>query len=161
MEKQLARLQQLRAECKTEEALNIVRQLLDAHPEDAKVRFEYARLLDAAGQESEAILHYEHAIANGLAGHDLEAATINLGSSYRALGKYEKAVQVWLDGMSKFSENRALQVFLALGLYNLGKHQEAMQLLLHNLIEGSTDAWISRYRHAMLIYADKLDEVWP
>jgi len=161
MEKHLARLHLLRAEGNTEEALNIIQQLLAIHPEDTKVHFEYARLLDAAGQEREAVVHYEHAIANGLAGHDLEVATINLGSSYRTLGEYEKAVQIWLDGMSKFGENRALQVFLAMGLYNLGKHQEAMQLLLHTLVETSTDAWISHYRHAMLIYADKLDETQP
>ncbi len=160
MDQQLTRLRQLDSEGKHKEALSLAKTLLAESPDNPNVHFEYACILDGQGREREAIPHYEQAIAGGLSGEDLEAATINLGSSYRALGEYEQAVRVWREGLQHFGENRALQIFIAMGLYNLGYYQEAVHLLLRNVAETSKDRWIQSYQRAILFYADKLDETW-
>ena len=132
-----------------------------AHPDDPAAAFRLACALDGEGYEREAIPQYERALGLGLCGDDREAALINLGSSYRAVGEYARAVAIWRDAVLQFPENRALPVFLAMGLHNLGQHAGAAELLLRQLAETSGDAWIARYRRAILFYADKLDRVWP
>jgi tetratricopeptide (TPR) repeat protein len=160
MDQQLTRLRQLSNEGKYEEALSLAKTLLTESPDNPDIHFEYACLLDGQGYEREAVSHYEQAIAGGLSGEELEMATINLGSTYRALGEYEQAVRVWRDGLQHFAENRALQVFAAMGLYNLGHYQEATHLLLRTIAETSNDPWLQHYRRAILFYADKLDKMW-
>jgi tetratricopeptide (TPR) repeat protein len=160
MDQQLAQLRQLSIDGQQEEALELAQTLLEESPDNSEVHFIYACLLDAQGSEREAVTHYERAIAGGLSGEDLEIATINLGSTYRALGEYENAVHVWRDGLQRSGDNRALQVFAAMGLYNLGYYQEAMQLLLRTIAETSNDPWLQHYQRAILFYADKLDQTW-
>ncbi len=45
-------------------------------------------------------------------------------------------------------------------LYNLGRHTEAMELLLINLSDTTSDPAISEYGKAIRFYADKLDQTW-
>ena len=140
--------------------LQELRAAAETAPADPQAAFLLACAYDGRGFEREAIPHYRRAIEHGLAGDDLEMAHINLGSSHRALGEYEQAVTVWRDGRVRFPENRALTTFLAMGLHNLGEHAAAAELLLTQLAETSADPWITRYRRAILFYADKLDETW-
>ena len=144
----------------TEKVLQGLRQAVEENPDDPEAAFELACFFDGEGREREAIPHYERAMALGLAGDGLESATINLGSSYRALGEYDQAVAIWRDGLTRFPANRAIAVFLAMGLHNLGEHAAAAEILLRQLAETSNDPWIARYRRATLFYADKLDQVW-
>lgn len=132
----------------------------DAAPTDPRPAFLLACAYDGRGFEREAIPYYQRAIENGLAGDDLQMAFINLGSSHRALGEYEQAVAAWSDARTRFPGNRALATFLALGLHNLGDHTAAAEILLTQLAETTADPWITRYRRAILFYADKLDETW-
>lgn len=143
-----------------EAVLRQLRAAVEAQPDDPVASFNLACALDGEGRERAAIPNYERAIALGLAGDDLQSALVNLGSSHRAIGDYERAVAVWRDGLARFPENRALQVFLAMGLHNLGEHSATTDLLLRQLAETSGDPWIARYRRAILFYADKLDQVW-
>lgn len=132
-----------------------------AAPDDPRPAFALACELDGRGREREAIPHYERAIALGLAGEELPMALLQLGSSHRALGEYERAVAVWREAVARFPNDRALAVFLAMGLYNLGQGAAAAEILLRQLAETSADPGIARYRRAILFYADKLDETWP
>jgi tetratricopeptide (TPR) repeat protein len=140
--------------------LNALREVSRAHPDDPLHAFQLACECDGRGLEREAIPHYARALANGLAGDDRQMAFINLGSSYRAVGEYEQAVAVWREGLAAYPENRALTTFLAIGLYNLGEHATATELLLTQLAETSDDPWITRYRRAILFYAAALDQTW-
>jgi tetratricopeptide (TPR) repeat protein len=157
---QLARAQALDAAGQPEEALAILRELVIAHPDDAQVQLRTAYACDGLGYEREAIPHYERAMELGLDDQDLQTAYVNLGSSHRAIGAYEPAVAVWHEGIARFPDNRALPVFLAMAQHNLGDHSAAMEALLRHLAETTTDPWITRYRRAILFYADKLDETW-
>lgn len=151
---------QLQARGEFEEARKLLLQVLIHEPDNPQANYRCACVLDALGNEREAISLYERALDNGLDGSDREAAIIGLGSSYRALGEYPKAIEVLRCGASEHPDNRALQVFLAMSLYNTGRHCEAMQLLLRNLAETSEDGDISDYGEAIAFYAEHLDEVW-
>ena len=160
MDQQLIKLRQLSVDGKYEEAMRLAQTMLEESEDNPDVHFVYACLLDGKGNEREAVTHYERAIAGGLSGESLETATINLGSTYRALGEYGQAVRVWRDGLKRFGDNKALHVFAAMGLYNLGYYQEAVHLLLRTLAETSNDPWLQHYQRTILFYADKLDETW-
>ena len=85
---------------------------------------------------------------------------LGLGSTYRALGEYQRAVEALRSGTTRFPDNRAMQVFLAMALYNAGECREAVELLLQNLAETTGDEGISAYKRAILFYAGRLDETW-
>ncbi|WP_202079532.1 tetratricopeptide repeat protein [Caldalkalibacillus salinus] len=112
------------------------------------------------GLESDAVSYYEKAISQGLSGNDLEGALIGLGSTYRTMGEYEKSKAVLEKGINIFPENRAIQVFYSMTLYNLGHHERSMAFLLKNLGETSNDQDITSYKKAILFYSDKLNTTW-
>ncbi len=141
-----------------EEARAALLKLLERDPEDPAVNYQGAWVHDRMGREREAIPLYERAISRGLSGEDLEGAILSLGSSYRAVGEHAKAAEVLRGGVARFPENRATQVFLAMALHDVGEHERAMELLLRNLAETSSDAKIAFYKEAISFYANRLNE---
>jgi hypothetical protein len=99
-------------------------------------------------------------VEEGLTGEDLEGAMLGLGSTYRALGEYGRAVETLRGGTTRSPNSRAMHVFLAMALYNTGECREAVELLLRNLAETTGDEGISAYNRAILFYAGRLDETW-
>ncbi len=153
MEARLDEANRLAEEGKIEEALGVLRTALNENPGHAAANFGYARLLDGLGREREAIPRYERSIACGLSGKELQEATVNLGSSYRAVDEPERAVEVLRAALLQFPENRAMRVFLAMALHDLGEHGEATGTLLQELAESSSDRWVAYYRQAIASYA--------
>lgn len=149
----------LRQEGKHEESRALILELLSLNPDDALLNYQCAWAHDLLGLEREAVGFYERALNLGLQ-EDREGAFIGLGSTYRCLGNYRQAEHVLRRGLGEFPENRALQVFLSMALYNLGQHGEAMEILLRNLAETTQDDDIKGYRRALLHYASQLDMVW-
>lgn len=141
-----------------EEARAILLDLLSDRPDDPTINYQCAWVHDRMGREREAIPLYERAISQGISGEDLEGAILSLGSSHRAVGEVEKAAEVLGSGVSRFPENRAMQVFIAMALYDLRKHKDATALLLRSIAETSSDTKIASYREAILFYADRLNE---
>lgn len=129
------------------------------HEEFAAASYQMAWTFDVRGMEREAVPHYRSALESGLS-EDRSGAYLGLGSSLRALGEYEEAVKTLRRGASEFPEDRAIQVFLAMALYNTGEHREATEMLLANLAETSSDENIKAYGEALAFYASRLDEVW-
>ena len=148
----------LRKQGKLEESRNLLVKLVTDCPNDPKINYQCAWAHDVLGLEREAIPFYERAIENGLSGHDLNGAFIGLGSSYRCVGKRDKAVQILRRGIEQFPSSRGIQVFLAMALHDQGSQGEAMRMLLRNLAETSTDKEVVRYKKAILFYADKFSE---
>jgi tetratricopeptide (TPR) repeat protein len=159
-QKQFANAIQLLEEGKLTEAREALMTLLESEPDNPHLLFQSARVYDLLGRETDAIPYYERAISQGLTGPDLERAYIGLGSSYRCIGEYDKSAETLRQGINRFPNNRVLQVFLSMALYNTGEHREAMELLLRNLAETTSDESIGRYKKALLFYAGKLDETW-
>ena len=158
MRDELTRAVELRESGELEEARSILLKLVEERPDDPRVNYQCAWVHDVLGLEREAVPFYERAIEGGLGGEDLEGAIVSLGSSYRVLGEYERAVEVLRDGATRFPENRAMQVFLAMALHNVGEHSRAMELLLRNLAETTADGNISSYKRSITFYASRLDE---
>ncbi|QBD80937.1 tetratricopeptide repeat protein [Ktedonosporobacter rubrisoli] len=151
----------LRSAGQAEQARTILMELLVSKPDDPVLNYQMAWTCDNLGLEHEAIPFYTRAIEHGLSGDDLAEALLGLGSSYRALGEYQRAVEILQRGVAKFPQHRAMQAFLAMALYNHQHYREAMELLLRNLAESSADTSIQHYQKALLFYAPRLDEVDP
>lgn len=160
MDKELEFAIELRSDGKFIESNEILLNLVEKFPNDPIINYHCAWSFDVLGKESKAVPFYENAINLGLSGEDLEGALLGLGSTYRTLGEYEKSKEVLEKGISLFPDNRALQIFLSMTLYNLNHHKEAMSLLLSNLTETTYDKEILRYKKAIDFYHDKLDTVW-
>lgn len=151
---------QLRKDGHLKESNERLLSLVKESPDDPQLNYQVAWSFDVLGLESEAVPFYEKSIALGLKGEDLEGALLGLGSTYRTLGKYEKSAETLVKGIELFPENHAIKSFYAMTLYNLNRHQKAMELLLKSLAVTSNDKNIHRYKRAIEFYADKLDEVW-
>lgn len=154
----LERAVRLREAGELEEARAVLLKLLERNPEDPAVNYQCAWVHDRMGRGLEAIPLYERAIERGLSGGDLEGAILSLGSSYRAVGNPAKAAEVLQGGVARFAQNRAMQVFLAMALHNLDEHAQAMEILLRNLAETSSDPEIASYKDAISFYASRLGE---
>ncbi|WP_144509774.1 tetratricopeptide repeat protein [Bacillus sp. FJAT-22090] len=160
MNNQLDQAILLRTEGKLLESNTLLLKMIDVHPNEAFLNYQCAWSFDVLGEESKAVPYYEKALALGLLDEELQGALLGLGSTYRTLGDYEQSKRVLLHGMNLFPNNRAIQVFLSMTLYNLKEHQDAMELLLTCLTNTTTDKEILNYQKAIHFYADKLDEIW-
>ncbi len=159
MKEKIEEAKQLRKNKKPDEAMDILRTLLQSHPNDPDLNYQIAWTCDSMGKELEAAPYYEKAIANGLV-EDRSGAMLGLGSTYRCLGEYEKSLKVFDQGIKEFPNDRSLKVFRALTLYNLGKSEESVSQLLIQLIDTTSDESIKSYDGALRFYSDKLNETW-
>ena len=142
------------------ESNEVLLQLVDKYPNNSSVLYQCAWSFDVIGEETKAVSYYEKAIKLGLPKEEMEGAFIGLGSTYRALGEYEKSKQVLMQGMELFPHNKAIQVFYAMSLYNLSYHANATGLLLDVLLETTNDNQILAYEKALKFYSKHLDEVY-
>ena len=129
-------------------------------PDDPELNYRCAVIHDRLGMEHQAVSFYVRAIEGGIEGEDLRGAYLGLGSTYRAIGEYEKALGTLTAGEEAFPGAEEMTVFKAMTLYNLGSTREAMALLLGSLARTSDHPGIARYRRAIDFYADRLDEKW-
>lgn len=143
-----------------EKARGLLLELNAAYPDDAEITFQIAVVHDNLGLERESIPFYLRSLEQGLSGPDLERALLGLGSTYRVLGEYQKAEETLRRGVQEFPANRALQIFLAMALYNRQKHREAMELALTNLLETTSDEKLQYFKRGLQFYATHLDETW-
>lgn len=151
----------LRKEGKLDEAIVLAKELVQTEPANPVAQYQCAWCHDSAGLEKEAVPYYEKAIELGLSPEDdLAGALLGLGSTYRTLGRYEEAAETLAKGMQQFPDDRSFPVFLSMAYYNLGRHHEAMTLLLQNLAETTSDPSLFAYRKALLFYANDLDKTW-
>ncbi|PER25962.1 hypothetical protein CN490_19730 [Bacillus cereus] len=124
---------------------------------DAEVLFQCAWIHDVMGLETEALPYYEQAIANGLDGESLCGAYIGLGSTYRCIGEYDKAITVLETGLQQFPDNDVIKVFLSLAKYNVNDHESAMKLLLETVLKVEE---VKEHERAIIFYKDHLNEVF-
>lgn len=150
---------ELRKDNKNKESNQLLLKIVEEYPDNAFVNYQCAWSFDVLGEESKAVPFYEKAIEQGLSEKDLEGAILGLGSTYRTLGEYEKSKSTFLKGIELFPNNRAIQVFYSMTLYNLNEHRKAIEILLNCLINTTTDSEILSYKKAIDFYSDKLDEI--
>lgn len=142
------------------ESREVILGLLAEDPENASLLYQAAWAHDVMGLETEAAPYYERAIRLELPREELRGALLGLGSTYRTIGAYDKAVATLRRGAEEFPEDGSFRVFLAMTLYNSGAPRDAIALLLKELVASSSDPQIRGYRRAIAFYAGRLDEVW-
>ncbi|MYS07196.1 tetratricopeptide repeat protein [Streptomyces sp. SID6041] len=146
-----------------EEARERLVALATRYPEDAEIAYQTAWAHDVLGLETEAVPHYERALAAGgtagLGADDRRGALLGLGSTYRCLGRYEDAVALLTGAVEEFPEDGSLRTFLAMALYNTGRHHESTSMLLRLLAATSQDPSVQQYRGAIDHYAGDLDAI--
>lgn len=129
-------------------------------PTNPVILYQCAWTHDSMGLEREAVSFYERAIENGLTGDELSGAYLGLGSTLRGLGEYERALEILTRGAESFPDHKAIQVFLAMALYNEGRSKDAVSGLLRLLVEISNDQSIADLKCPILTYAEDLDKIW-
>ncbi|WP_311082876.1 tetratricopeptide repeat protein [Paenibacillus polymyxa] len=150
---------ELRRTGQAEEARELLLKALEQQPHDAELWYQTAWTHDSLGLEREAVPFYEKSLSMALSTESRKGAVLGLGSTYRVLGEYAKA-KAWLEtGMNEFSDYRPFRVFYAMVLYNLGEYGKAMQGLLIELAETTSDLPTKDYSRAIQYYADKLDQI--
>ncbi|MGG2087259.1 tetratricopeptide repeat protein [Priestia aryabhattai] len=142
------------------ESNELLSELVKEFPDDALYNYQCAWSFDILGEEEKAVPFYENAIKIGLPSKDMEGAVLGLGSTYRALGEYEKSKETFLKGMELFPDNHVIKVFYSMTLYNLKEHSKAMELILKCLLNTTNDNEILSYKRALNFYSDKLDQTW-
>lgn len=159
----LAEAVTLRGEGHREEARERLVALAARHPEDAEIAYQTAWAHDVLGLEKEAVPYYERALAGGgatgtgLTPEDRRGALLGLGSTYRVLGRHDDSVALLTGAVEEFPEDGSLRTFLAMALYNTGRHHESTRLLLRLLAATSEDPSVRQYRRAIEHYAEDLD----
>jgi tetratricopeptide (TPR) repeat protein len=142
------------------ESNELLSELVKEFPDDALYNYQCAWSFDVLGEEEKAVPFYENAIKIGLPSKDMEGAILGLGSTYRALGEYEKSKDIFVKGTELFPDNHVIKVFYSMTLYNLKEHSKAMELILKCLINTTNDNEILSYKKALDFYSDKLDQNW-
>ncbi len=150
----------LRREGRHEDARALAVRLAAEVPRDAELQYEAACVHDALGREAEAVPFYRSAIEGGLPPDLLRGAFLGLGSTYRALGRYEDAERTLREGLARFPDAPEIRTFLAMTLHNLGRSKEAVEGLLRVLAETSSDPYLARYRNAIAFYAGDVERSW-
>ena len=150
----------LREEGQLEQAKQLFLSLLRKDEKNPRLHAYCAWCYDSLGEERQAVPHYERAIRLGLTGDELAESYLGLGSTYRALGRYVEAEQLFAEAIERFPNHGALKVFQAMTHYNVGRHEEATGTLLELLASPKADESIAQYRRAIAFYARNLNEIY-
>lgn len=159
-ENEFDRAVRLREEGQLEQAKQLFLSLLRKDEKNPRLHAYCAWCYDSLGEERQAVPHYERAIRLGLTGEELAESYLGLGSTYRALGRYAEAEQLFKEAIEQFPNHGALKVFQAMTHYNVGRHEEATGTLLELLASPKADESIARYRRAIAFYARNLNETY-
>lgn len=125
-------------------------------PNVAEIAYQLAWTCDVLGREAEALPYYEKAVALGLPPNELSGALVGLGSTLRVLGQAGRAVEVLRSGRAQFPDNREFDIFLALALHDLGRHDESLRLVLEALCDTTEDPGLTAYQRALRHHASHL-----
>ncbi len=142
-----------------EEAIDILKLLLNKDNENAEVNYQLAWCYDVLEHEKEAVAYYEKAISLGLSEEDQVEAIIGLASTYRTIGQYNESKTLLESSIDKY-DNKALEVFYAMTLYNLKEYEKSVSILLKLLANSSSDKDIEKFNRAISFYSDDLNRVW-
>ncbi len=151
---------QLRSDKAFESAEEMFTKLIALDDANPRLYYHLAWLYDTMEREQEAIPYYEKAIALNLPIDEIADCFLGLGSTYRAIGEYEKSKMVFENAIRQFPERHDLKVFYAIVLYNLRNGKEAISTLLKIIAQTSSDININRYKNSILKYADDLDMIY-
>jgi len=128
----------------------------EADRRDARLAFELAGALDAAGQEREALRCYDEALALGLREPHRHRALIQKASSLRRLGQLDEAAALLDDLARQRPGSAAVAAFRALVRCDAGDPVRAVGELVEALLAHAGDADDDAYRDVLHRFAREL-----
>jgi tetratricopeptide (TPR) repeat protein len=155
-EEEVARSWALNRGGQEEEALAIVRALVERCPDDPRAHFEFAGALDYQGRELEAVAPYRQAQSLGLSGSDLPRLYVQLGSTLRNVGEFNEALEFLQEGRTRFPDHAAIRAFHALALLSASRCSESVISLLDVIVAHADAIGLDGYERALRAYTDEL-----
>jgi cyanophycin synthetase len=131
-------------------------ELRGQHPGDARLVYEHASALDAAGREQEAIALYRESLAAGLREPHRHRARIQLASSLRVAGQAGLAYSLLGELAAERPGSIAVEAFRALAGVDSGEATRAVADLVDVLLQHAGDEDSQSYREALHRYAAEL-----
>ncbi|SNC59678.1 cyanophycin synthetase [Kytococcus aerolatus] len=124
------------AEGPTPERVSGLRELVASRPGDARVRFELARALDAAGEADQAIATHEEALGLGLREPQRFVALMERAMAARAGGRVAEASTWARELTERYDDSAAAAALAALTALDAGRPEraatDAVEWLLHH-----------------------------
>jgi tetratricopeptide (TPR) repeat protein len=131
----LERVRRLRESGRDEEYLHAITALAREAPDEVAVRIEAAYAHDRAGNESEAMGHYDAAWRLGVPAAEQQAFLVGYGSTLRNVGRAEEAVALLGEAVAAYPDHAPLKAFLALALHSAGHGHAALATMLDLVID--------------------------
>lgn len=126
------------------------------YPQYARAHFEYANALDYCGQESLAISHYQTALDQEI-GQPYDFYTmIQLGSSYRNVGRCDDAVAILEQALIRKPKDASSVMFYSLALHSAGRGADALKAALTYILTNTAADGQLRYEEPLKRYIDDL-----
>jgi tetratricopeptide (TPR) repeat protein len=122
---------------------------LEVDPENPRLLYEMALVLDNQGREDEAITYYQQALAGDLDQVHRVDAELGLGSSLRVVGRVYESFQVLQEAIVRHPDHLALKVFFAFTLERMGNYGDAVTQLLDVILKSGRSDSLDVYRSAM------------
>ncbi|MFA0551483.1 tetratricopeptide repeat protein [Vibrio lentus] len=160
MEQVIKEAIELRQDAKYHESRALLETLLTNSHYAAKAHLQIAWSYDNEGKELEAIDHYLLSLSGELSATERFDALFGLASTYRSLGQYLEALSYFEQTLSEYPDSIEVQPFYTMCLYNVGRHKEAMSILLDLLVSTTNSDAIKEYQRAILLYSKDLDRKW-
>lgn len=139
-----------------ENMLAYYQEIVETFPDSARAYFEYGNALDFAGVESKAIGCYHKALELGLAPPWRVFAFIQLGSSYRNIGRSVSAISALEEALALAPGDGAARVFYCLALFSAGEAAQALKAALSYILQDADSATQKRYGEVLRSYLSDL-----
>lgn len=123
--------------------------VLRNHPDEPRVVYEVGGAYDTDGQEERAIGYYERALALGLDGELRRRCLLQYGSTLRNLGRLEESLAVFDRAIAEHPSSVSLPVFRALTRHAQGRPNAAIADLLEAIADQLNSPEIARYEAAI------------
>ncbi|WP_136707517.1 tetratricopeptide repeat protein [Agromyces sp. H66] len=123
--------------------------VLAEHPDEPEVLYEVGGAYDTAGDEERALGYYERAMALGLEGDTLRRCLLQYGSTLRNLGRNDESIAAFERARTEFPESDSLRVFHALTLHAAGRSDAAVATLLELVADRVRTPELTRYEAAI------------
>lgn len=121
------------------------------------MRLAYAH--DREGREAEAVVCYDAAwrLGGPPPEDDRAGFLLGYGSTLRNVRRLDESLAVLDRAIAEFPDDQALRCFRALTLHSLGRHAEALALMLEVAVAlRDASPQVARYTRAILSYRDEL-----
>lgn len=148
----------LRAQGRHDEHAAAARAFVAEHPGDVLAQVEAAYGNDRAGDERQAILHYEEAYRLGVPEPIRRNFLVGFGSTLRNVGRAEDAVNVLAAAVEADPHYPAFAAFLALALADAGHPKAALATMLGCALDAARANAFDGYERALAEYHRELLE---